>query len=138
MRKEPYCVYIAEPDNIFRRRLKKLFTTVEPGIRFTFQEPQTEKEIEAVYRATRPDIVFIDAMYLVDGSDRIRRMLKQKKHKYQLIVIISDHQGHKVKELIEDIDEEAHPYLCGSVPKDNFSRELISVLLSFFILKTNQ
>lgn len=138
MRNVPYCVYIAEPDHIFRKKLKKFFATVEPGIKFNFQEPETKEEIEAVYRLTKPDIVFIDAVYLVDGADRIRKMLKTKKNKYQLIVIISDHEGRKVKDLVREIDHEARPYLCGSVPKDNFSQELISVLISFFILKASQ
>jgi hypothetical protein len=138
MKTEPYCVYIAEPDGIFRKKLKKFFAMVEPGIKFNFEEPQTVEEIEAVYRLTKPDIVFIDAMYLLDGSNRITRMLKQKKHKYQLIVIISDQQGHKVKDLVDEIDHARHPYLCGSVPKDNFSRELFSILISFFILKSKE
>jgi hypothetical protein len=65
-------------------------------------------------------------------------MLKQKKYKYQLIVVISDQQGHEVHDLVDEIDRVRHPYLCGSVPKDNFSRELFSILISFFILKTTE
>ena len=138
MKDRSICILIAEPDLAFRRKLKNIFNSIEatsPGIKFTMTEPDSVEEIEKAYRVKLPDIIFMDSLYLLERSGRIMKMFKGKRTKDQLIMLISDDGAAKIKELISSLEKKRPLYLNGHILKENFSRELITVLVRFFIKK---
>jgi len=138
MKNHAVCILIAEPDLAFRRKLKSIFNNIEsatPGVKFAMVEPDSTEEIERAYRIKQPDIIFMDSVYLLDKAGRILKMLKGGKTKNQLIMLISDDGGSKIKELLSSLEKNKPLYLNGHLLKENFSRELITVLVRFFVRK---
>lgn len=141
MNNNHFSVLIAEPDQTFRQKLKNILNTVAattPGIRFSISEPEKPEDIERTFKTRNPDMVFLDSEYLLEKSGRIVQMFRGRKTKYQLVMLISDDGSAKIKEVLQGLEKEKSLHLNGHILKDNFSRELITVLIRFFIRKTKE
>jgi len=141
MKKHLFCILIAEPDHAFRRKLRNTFATVQaslPAVKFNFIEPDSHDEIVSDMRSRQPDMVFINTEYLLEKNGRIINHIKSRKKKLQFIMLISDNGGNKIKQLIEGLEKERPLYLSGHINKDNFSFELLAILIRFFVRRSGK
>lgn len=141
MNNNHFSVLIAEPDQAFRQKLKNILSNIAataPATRFSISEPEMPEEIERTYKTRNPDMVFLDSEYLLEKSGRIMQMFRGKKTKRQLVMLISDDGSARIKEVLQGLEKEKALYLNGHILKDNFSRELITVLIRFFIRKAEK
>jgi hypothetical protein len=136
MKKHLFCILIGEPDNAFRKKLRNTFTQVQvslPAVKFNFIEADNVARMVRELRTKEPDMLFLNADYLSDDPQRILRLLKPRKRKHQLIMLIADEHTRKVKELATRLEGGRTAYLSGHIYKDNFSFDLLAVLIRFFV-----
>lgn len=136
MKKHLFCIMIGEPDNAFRKKLKSTFTGVQaslPAVKFTFVEPATAAQLVRHLRTKQADMLFLNADYLVDDPEGLLRALKARRRRHQLIMLIADEPGPKLKALAARLEKGRGAYLSGQIYKDNFSFDLLAILIRFFV-----
>lgn len=136
MKKHLFCIMIGEPDHAFRKKLKSTFTGVQaslPAVKFSFIEPENAKQFIRQLRTKQPDMVFLNADYLVDDPDTVLRVLKARRRRHQLVMLIADEPERKLKALAARLETGRGAYLSGHIYKDNFSFDLLAILIRFFV-----
>lgn len=137
MKKHLFCIIIGEPDNTFRRKLKSTFNIVQqglPAVKFNFIEPETTLQLLREVRSKDPDMLFINADYLVDDVEKVMQALAHKRKRHQLVMLIAENDASRtVKDLTAKLEGGRTRYLSGHINKDNFSFDLLAVLIRFFV-----
>ncbi len=130
-------VLIAEPDLVIRKRFRKVFSNLESmmgNIFFNVASPVTAKESERIYRSLNPDIVIMDSVFMIENKGGMMKVLRNNRSKFRLFMLVSDNGGNHIKDLIQHLTRNRSLYLCGSITNGLISKELINILVRFFVL----
>lgn len=141
MKKHLFCIMIGEPDQAFRKKLKNTFTGVQaslPAVKFNFVEAENARDLVRQLRSKEPDMIFLNTDYLVENPQLVLRALRTRRRRHQLIMLIADEPERKLKALATKLEKGRGAYLSGHIYKDNFSFDLLAILIRFFVRRAHR
>ncbi|HWY38128.1 MAG TPA: hypothetical protein VNY73_06185 [Bacteroidia bacterium] len=138
MKNKRIYVLIAETDNWFKNRLIDVLHKAEEemeGVSLHITEANSLAEIGDVLKENTPHIALIEHTYFVKKPDvkQIATLLEGSKKKCEVVMLISHEINQKIYNAIENINNFRSLQLSGHLLKENYSRDLIKMLLKFLI-----
>jgi hypothetical protein len=131
-------ILIADTDDQFRHRLKEIL--YEVGLHNTFYTfniicPVSIEEMKLVFESNKIALAFIDCSFFTEKDKAKADEFKRINMNCDLVMLIPDEGSNSVYEVIERMGKQKSYHLSGHILKDNYSRELVKVMVEIFLNK---
>ncbi|HXB39684.1 MAG TPA: hypothetical protein VNZ49_04030 [Bacteroidia bacterium] len=131
-------ILIADTDDLFRNKLKEILYEVEihnTFYNFNVMCPASVEEIKLVFESDKIDLAFIDSAFFTEKDKAKVDEFKKINMNCHLVMLIPDEASNSVYEIIEHMGKQKSYQLSGHILKDNYSREMVRVMVEIFINK---
>jgi len=131
-------ILIAETNDRFRNKMREVFYGLEAensSVKFNMLCPASIEETKSVVYNDQIDLAFVDYSYCLENDRKIANAFNKTLQDAHLVMLIPDEGSNEIYDMIETMDKRKSSYLSGHILKDNYSRDLIKVLVKVFIRK---